>query len=292
LFIEPDLTWASGMLRRVDGRPQPASPRRVNFAPYRTFALVAAYHHGVAESGASGDSDYAGDYRLDEPVDTDRLAMPVQEDRAEPEPGETADVAPADGAAPDDGWDGPGWTGWEDAQPLDPEASGELFGDQYAEHDDPWADHYTDDYGDPAVDRFDAFNANTWHFRAPPTPWYRTRQALIALAAVAAAIVALVVSVVLLALGGPSHTEQTPTSDTSTTPTTAASTPDTTSAMPPPPPPPPPPTSASSVAPPVYNGPRYEPRPTKPPEIGVTRTPVTRTQLSVAPQPRPGSQHR
>lgn len=288
------------MLRRV------ATPRQ--FAPYRTFALVAAYHHGVAESGASGDSDYAGDYRLDEPVDTDRLAMPVQEDLAEPEPGETADdfgyllddaagdqhdVAPADGAAPDDGWDGPGWTGWEDAQPLDPEASGELFGDQYADqHDDPWADQYTDDYADPAVDRFDAFNANTWHFKAPPTPWYRTRQALIALAAVAAAIVALVVSVVLLALGGSSDTEQTPTSDTSTTPTTAASTSDTTSALPPPPPPPPPTSAPSSVAPPVYNGPRYEPRPSKPPEIGVTRTPVTRTQLSVAPQPRPGSQHR
>lgn len=282
------------MVRRV------ATARQ--FALYRTFALVAAYHHGVAESGASGDSDYAGDYRLDEPVDTDRLAMPVREDLAEPEPAETADdfgyllddaAGDQHGAAPDDGWDGPGWTGWEDAQPLDPEASGELFGNQSAEHDDPWADQYTDEFADPTVDRFDAFNANTWHFKAPPTPWYRTRQALIALAAVAAAIVALVVSVVLLALGGSPNTEQTPTSDTSTTPTTAASTPDTTSAMPPPPPPPPPPpTSASSVAPPVYNGPRYEPRPTKPPEIGVTRTPVTRTQLSVAPQPRSGSQHR
>jgi hypothetical protein len=250
---------------------------------------------------------------LDEPVDTDRLAIPTQEDLADPESGdpesgdpefgETAEdfgyllgdpadeQAQLDGAAPDDRWDGAGWTGWEDARPLDPESSGELFGDQYAdEHDDPWVDQYAD----PDDDRFDAFNANTWHFKAPPPPWYRTRQALIALAAVVAAIVALVVSVVLLALGGPSDTDDTPATDTSTssTPTTAGSTPDTTSALPPPPPPPPPATSASSVAPPVYNGPRYQPRQTKPPEIGVTRTPVTRTQISVAPQPRPGSQHR
>jgi hypothetical protein len=219
---------------------------------------------------------------LDEPVDTDRLPVPVHEDVAEPE----------SDAAADDGWAGAGWTGWEDAQPLDPESSGELFGDQYADqHDDPWVDQYADHYVEPDADRFDAFNANTWHFKAPSPPWYRTRQALIALAAVIAAIVALVVSVVLLAFRGPSDTEKTPTTDTSSTPSTAASTPDTTSALPPPPPPPPE-TSASSVAPPVYNGPRYQPRPTKPPEIGVTRTPVTRTQLSVAPQPRAGSQHR
>jgi hypothetical protein len=246
---------------------------------------------------------------LDEPVDTDQLAIPTQEDLADPESGdpefgETAEdfgyllgdppdeQKQLDGAAPDDR---AGWTGWEDARPLDPESRGELYRDQYADqHDDPWGDPYTDEYADPDDDRFDAFNANTWHFKAAPPPWYRTRQALIALAAVAAAIVALVVSVVLLALGGPSDTDETPATDTSSTPTTAASTPDTTSALPPPPPPPPPPpeTSASSVAPPVYNGPRYQPRPTKPPEIGVTRTPVTRTQISVAPQPRPGSQHR
>jgi hypothetical protein len=242
---------------------------------------------------------------LDEPVDTDRLAIPTEEDLADPESGAAAEDFgyllgdPADeqkqldGAAPDDRWDGPGWTGWEDARPLDPESSGELYGNQYADqHDDPWVDQYTDEYADSDDDRFDAFNANTWHFKAASPPWYRTRQALIALAAVVAAIVALVVSVVLLALGGSSDTDGTPATDTSSTPTTAASTPDTTSALPPPPPPPPPETSASSVAPPVYNGPRYQPRQTKPPEIGVTRTPVTRTQISVAPQPRPGSQHR
>jgi hypothetical protein len=31
----------------------------------------------------------------------------------------------------------------------------------------------------------------------------------------------------------------------------------------------------------------HEQAPTKPPEIGVTRTPVTRTQISVRPEPRP-----
>jgi hypothetical protein len=257
-----------------------ATPRQ--FAPNRTFAQVAAYHHGVAESGASGDSDYTGDYRLDEPVDTDRLPIAAHEDLAEPEPGATADEFgyllddPAEDQGPFEG--------------TDPE-TGELYDDQYT-------DQYADQYGEPDDDRFDAFNANTWHFKAPPPPWYRTRQALIALAAVAAAVVALVVSVVLLALGGPSDTDEAPATDTSPTPTTAASTPDTTSALPPPSPPPPPPpaTSASSAAsvapPPVYERPRYEPRPTKPPEIGVTRTPITRTQISVAPQPRPGSQHR
>ena len=223
---------------------------------------------------------------MDEPVDTDRLAVPRQEDLADPEP--EPEPEPEPDATDDDRWDGDGWTGWQDARPLDPESSGELFGDQYT---DQHGDLYTDEYADPDEDRFDAFNANTWHFKAPPTPWYRTRQALIALAAVAAAIVALVVSVVLLAFRGPSDTEETPTTDTSSTPTTAASTPDTTSALPPPPPPPPE-TTASPVAPPVYNGPRYQPRQTKAPEIGVTRTPVTRTQISVAPQPRPGSQRR
>ena len=29
----------------------------------------------------------------------------------------------------------------------------------------------------PHDDRFDAFNATTWHFKPAPTPWYQTRQA-------------------------------------------------------------------------------------------------------------------
>ncbi|KAA0085362.1 hypothetical protein CIW52_05385 [Mycolicibacterium sp. P9-64] len=237
---------------------------------------------------------------MDEPVDTDRLAVPVQDDHADPESGATADdygylldapaddqfgATPHDGTAPDDSWDEAAWTGWQPAPHLDPDASGELFGDQYP-------DQYADEYAAPDEDRFDAFNANTWHFKAAPPPWYRTRQAVIALAAVVAAIVALVISVVLLAFRGPSDTDVTPATDTSSTPTTPASTPDTTSALPPPPPPPPVTSESPAAPPPVYNRPRYEPRPSKPPEIGVTRTPVTRTQISVAPQPRSGSQRR
>ncbi|MDT5195160.1 MAG: hypothetical protein QOH20_1914 [Mycobacterium sp.] len=239
---------------------------------------------------------------MDDPVDTDRLAIPVPDEPADPEPAVPSDDfgylvndpaddrsdAPAlDGGTADDRWEGAGWTGWEDAQPveLDPESVADQYVDQYVDQAD-------DQYVDLDEDRFDAFNANTWHFKAPPTPWYRTRQALIALAAVAAALIALVVSGVLLTIRGPSDTDETPAIDTSSTPTTAATTPETTSALlPPPPPPPPPETSASSIAPPpVYNRPRGEPRQTKPPEIGVTRTPVTRTQISVAPQPRSGSQ--
>ena len=37
---------------------------------------------------------------------------------------------------------------------------------------------------------------------------------------------------------------------------------------------------------PDVNYPRVQPRPTKEPEIGVTRTPATRSPISVAPQPR------
>jgi hypothetical protein len=218
---------------------------------------------------------------LDEPVDTDQLPIPADEDLADPA-----------GTAPDDDWDGSGWTGWEDARPVDHGAGGDPYGDPELYGDQGlYGDQYLDEYADPD-DHFDAFDANTWHFKAPPTPWYRTRQALIALVAVSAAVVALIVSVVLLAFRGGSGTEDTPATDTSSTPTTAASTPDTTSALPPPPPPPPETSASPSAPPPVYNRPRGEQRPTKQPEIGVTRTPVTRTQISVAPQPRSGLQHR
>ncbi|HZE51513.1 MAG TPA: hypothetical protein VE074_18195, partial [Jatrophihabitantaceae bacterium] len=75
---------------------------------------------------------------MDESVDTDRLAIPTEEDLADPESGAAAEdfgyllgdqadeQKQLDGAAPDDRWDGAGWTGWEDARPLDPESSGEL----------------------------------------------------------------------------------------------------------------------------------------------------------------------
>ena len=137
---------------------------------------------------------------------------------------------------------------------------------------------------------FDAFDTNTWYFAPAPTPWYRTKPAVTALIAATAAMVAIVVSGVLLVLRAPggsndATTTVTPTAPTSAAPETVASS----SALPPPPPPPPPETSASSVnTAPDVDRPRVRPRESKEPEIGVTRTPVTRSPISVAPQPRTG----
>ena len=58
---------------------------------------------------------------------------------------------------------------------------------------------------EPTGDTFDAFNTDTWRFRQPPPPWYRTKDARLLLIVVALAAVALVVSLVVLATlaGGP-----------------------------------------------------------------------------------------
>jgi hypothetical protein len=165
---------------------------------------------------------------------------------------------------------------------------------------------------------FDAFNDRTWHFKAAPIPWYRTKQATTALVAAAAATAAIVVSGVLLVFHGPNATvvetpSVTPTAPTSDAAPTSAAAPTSdaaptsaaaptevatevaTSAPPPPPaasppPPPPPPPAVTSAAPvnraPEVNYPSVRPRPTKQPEIGVTRTPATRQPISVAPQTR------
>jgi hypothetical protein len=136
--------------------------------------------------------------------------------------------------------------------------------------------------------QFDAFNTNTWYFRPAPAPWYRTRQAMTALIAAAAAMAAIVVSVVLLVFRAPDNSDDATTTVTPTAPTSAPRPTASSEAPPPPPPPPPPPeTSAESVSPPPGgNLPRTRQRETKAPEIGVTRTPITRSPISVAPQPR------
>lgn len=213
----------------------------------------------MVEREASGDFDYL----WEDPADVDGLT--------------SADEAPDDQSADEVG------------QPLrDPE-------DDLAEDpgDNFW-DNQPDPDGDPGVDgHFDAFNNNTWSFAPPPTPWYRTKQALTAIIAATAALAAIVVSGVLLVFRGADGTVDSVTSSvTSTAPSSAAPVPLATSAapepsLPPPPPPPPPPESAS----PIYTAPRntVRPQPTKEPEIGVTRTPVTRAPISVAPQPRGGN---
>ncbi len=147
--------------------------------------------------------------------------------------------------------------------------------------------------------RFDAFDEDTWYFEPAPPPWYRTKLNLCILIAVVIAAVALVVSVVLLVVRAPEpaadrHDEPArPTIQT----TAPARTPSPRSESPPPPPPSPreeaPPREEASPPPAAPPPPAsYRPRTPAPrtgrdPEIGVTRTPVTRSPISVAPQ-RPG----
>ena len=152
--------------------------------------------------------------------------------------------------------------------------------------DDPWEDPLADDTEDGDADGyFDAFNAGTWNFQPAPPPWYRTKQAVTVILAAAAATAAIVVAGVLLVFRGPSNAIDETTSVTPTAPTSAAPTELATNAPEPPPLPPPPPPSETIASPenpaPVYTNPRVEPRQTKAPEINVTRSP-----MSVAPQPR------
>lgn len=163
---------------------------------------------------------------------------------------------------------------------------------------EPQADDQVADDAEPVADTdlyFDAFDANTWYFEPAPMPWYRTKQTLAVFTAVAIAAVALVVSSVLLVFRTPGTAAvEEVTSVTQTAPTTAPSrTPSPTSAPPPPPAPPPTETSAEPAAPPVPRDRSGSPstRTTKEPEIGVTRTPHTRSPISVAPQ-RPGARDR
>ena len=143
----------------------------------------------------------------------------------------------------------------------------------------PESDDYPNDGG-----HFDAFNDDTWRFTPAPPPWYRTRQALTAIIAAAAAVAAIVVSGVLLVFRGPDSTVDDVTSSvTPTAPTSAESVQVATSAEPPPELPPPPETASPVNTAPRYEAPRVQPRQTKGPEINVTRSP-----MSVAPQPRTG----
>ncbi len=212
----------------------------------------------MGEREASGDFDYL----WDDPADADGLTS--DDTVLEVQPAGELD------SPRDDLWDEPGDNFW-DNQP------------------DP--DDYPNDNG-----HFDAFNVNTWSFKPAPTPWYRTKQALTAIIAASAAVAAIVVSGVLLVFRGPGGTvDEVTSSVTPTAPTSAQPVPVATSAAPEPPlPPPPPPETASpetaspETASPVNTAPRYEaprvqPRQTKGPEINVTRSPI-----SVAPQPRTG----
>jgi len=210
----------------------------------------------VVEREASGDFDYL----WDDPAEADALTS--DDEVPEVQPAEELGAPPKDPG--DDLWDEPDDNFWDNQ--LD-------------------SDDFPNDSG-----HFDAFNDNTWSFKPAPTQWYRTKPALTAIVAASAAVAAIVVSGVLLVFRGPASTVDGVTSSvTPTAPTSAAPVPAATSAEPPPPlPPPPPPETASPVNTAPRQNPAYQPRPTKAPEIGVTRTPVTREPISVAPQPRTG----
>lgn len=136
----------------------------------------------------------------------------------------------------------------------------------------------------PDPDGFDAFEPSTWVFKPAPTPWYRTRRAVIALVAAGLAAAAIVVSAVLLLLRD--TTDDAPPAPTPEPLSTVVPSPSLRVGVPAaPPPPPPPPPAQEAPRSPVYRPPQQQ-RPTKKPEIGVTRTPVTRSPISVAPQPR------
>lgn len=135
--------------------------------------------------------------------------------------------------------------------------------------------------------------STTLTFRSTPRRWYRTRQAAIALAA-ATAVAAIAVVVLIFWRGHSASVEESPTvapspansATPSAEPVPATGPP---SALPPPPPPPSP--AESETAPAVTGSnpyPRYAPPDDADgPEIGVTRTPVTRAPISVAPSSRP-----
>jgi hypothetical protein len=187
----------------------------------------------------------------------------------------------------DDPADADGLT--SDDAALEVQPAGELDSPRDDLWDEP-GDNFWDNQPDPDDNgHFDAFNVTTWSFKPAPTPWYRTKQALTAIIAVSAAVAAIVVSGVLLVFRGPGGTvDEVTSSVTPTAPTSAQPAPVATSAAPepplPPPLPPPPPETASPVnTAPRYEAPRVQPRQTKGPQINVTRSP-----MSVAPQPRTG----
>jgi hypothetical protein len=186
----------------------------------------------------------------------------------------------------DDPADAEGLTSDDDALEVQP--AEELGSPPKDPGDDLW-DEPDDNFWDnqPDSGHFDAFNDHTWRFEPAPPPWYHTKRALTAIIAASAAVAAIVVSGVLLVFRGPAaNTVDEVTA--SVTPTAPTSAPVPVATSPAPEPPLPPPETASQVnTAPRYN-PTSQPRPTKSPEVGVTRTPVTRLPISVAPQPRTG----
>jgi hypothetical protein len=165
----------------------------------------------------------------------------------------------------DDVWEDPEWD--------------EVFGGYNDGNDDGY---------EPDPDATEGYEPEAYEiapYQPPPRPWYRAPQALRAIAAIGVAVVVLLISTVLLVFHPPRESEPVVAPGTpTTTPQTAI--PSTVASPPPLPPPAPPssePSTQSGSTVPVIVQTRVEQTPTKPPEIGVTRTPITREPISVAP---------
>lgn len=164
-------------------------------------------------------------------------------------------------------------------------------------HDDS---HEDDGWSGRDVDRAPAPTVTTWTvngqlrasdsstltFRPPLRPWYRTKQATIALIAAAAAAAAVPVVMVVLrngpAAGPEGSTSVAPQASTGAQPAPSTAAPISTNAPPPPPPPPPEETSSA----PADSQPYWTPATPPSEKPDVTPTPVTRAPISVAPVPR------
>ncbi len=135
-----------------------------------------------------------------------------------------------------------------------------------------------------AEEGFDPFAPDAFWF--PERPWYRKKQATLAIGAIGAGVVAIVVAAVLLVAldtddAGPAKTTPSTTVAPPTTTTTSSQPPE------PPPPPPPPPESPPPEQPQGTWAPRYPQNPQSGGRPHVT-TPQTRPpQISVRPTHRP-----
>jgi hypothetical protein len=143
-----------------------------------------------------------------------------------------------------------------------------------------------EDFGNDEYDEYDGYDGyDVDPYEVAPAPWYRTRGALLAIGAIGIALVAILVSAVLLVSRhsrGPARTVETtiaptPSSVSVTTPPMIATVP---------PSPPPSSTETTTQAPVVVAPPQRTSQPPKPTDVTVIPTPVTRSPISVRPEPR------
>ena len=173
----------------------------------------------------------------------------------------------------------------------------------------PRDDAYDDVWGEPRENRWDGLYAprngrngtpriGEWNFTVSrPQPWYRNKRVktgLIAAAAVGVAVPLVLLVVRSLATGAEESTMVPSRAPTSAQPVPTSAAPALSTAKPsaPAPPPPPPEASPEPVIPRQYypQPPQSAPDQTDKPEIGVTRTPVTRAPISAKPPPPPPPQ--